>query len=165
MKMTKKLYLALAMLLVLSSLLAACGGETPTAAPAGATDTPAAAGAEPTNTTAAAEQTTETTAAEAPTAATGGGSTGKKFTIGISNPFISSEYRTQMIQELKDVNKEYMDKGITNDLVIESADTDVAGQLQQLQNLMSKNVNAILVNPGDVSGLNATLQEAVKKGI
>ena len=51
------------------------------------------------------------------------------------------------------------------ELVIESADTDVAGQIQQLQNLMSKNVDAILVNPGDVSGLNATLEEAVNKGI
>jgi ribose transport system substrate-binding protein len=105
-----------------------------------------------------------TTAPEQPTADTSQ-TTGKKFTIGISNPFISSEYRTQMIQELKDVNQEYMDAGITNDLVIESADTDVAGQIQQLQNLMSKNVDAILVNPGDVSGLNATLEEAVNKGI
>ena len=33
-----------------------------------------------------------------------------KFTIGISNPFISSEYRTQMIAELVEVNKEYMDQ-------------------------------------------------------
>jgi ribose transport system substrate-binding protein len=89
----------------------------------------------------------------------------KKFTIGISNPFISSEYRTQMIDELIAVNKEYMDAGITNELVIESADTDVAGQIQQLQNLMAKNVDAILVNPGDVNGLNATLEEAVAKGI
>ena len=30
---------------------------------------------------------------------------------------------------------------------------------------MAKNVDAILVNPGDVSGLNATLEEAVAKGI
>ena len=89
----------------------------------------------------------------------------KKFTIGISNPFISSEYRTQMIAELQEVNKEYMDLGLTNELVIESADTDVAGQIQQLQNLMAKNVDAILVNPGDVNGLNATLTEAVSKGI
>ena len=88
-----------------------------------------------------------------------------KITIGISNPFISSEYRTQMIQELKDINAEYMEAGITNELVIESADTDVAGQIQQLQNLMSKNVDVILVNPGDAQGLNATLEEAVKKGI
>jgi len=88
-----------------------------------------------------------------------------KFTIGVSNPFISSEYRTQMIAELIDVNKEYMDQGLTTELVIESADTDVAGQIQQLQNLIAKNVDAILVNPGDVSGLNATLEEAVAKGI
>jgi ribose transport system substrate-binding protein len=70
-----------------------------------------------------------------------------------------------MIDELKAVNAEYMAQGITNDLVIESADTDVPGQIQQLQNLMAKNVDAILVNPGDVSGLNATLEEAVNKGI
>ena len=88
-----------------------------------------------------------------------------KFTIGISNPFISSEYRTQMIAELIEVNKEYMDAGLTTELVIESADTDVAGQIQQLQNLIAKGVDAILVNPGDVSGLNATLEEALAKGI
>jgi ribose transport system substrate-binding protein len=70
-----------------------------------------------------------------------------------------------MIDELIEVNQEYMDQGLTNELVIESADTDVAGQIQQLQNLMAKNVDAILVNPGDVSGLNATLQEALDKGI
>jgi ribose transport system substrate-binding protein len=93
------------------------------------------------------------------------GAAAKKFTIGISNPFISSEYRTQMIAELQDVNKEYMDQGVTTDLVIESADTDVAGQIQQLQNLIAKKVDAILVNPGDVNGLNATLQDAVKQGI
>jgi ribose transport system substrate-binding protein len=87
------------------------------------------------------------------------------FTIGVSNPFISSEYRTQMIEELIATNQEYMDQGLTTELVIESADTDVAGQIQQLQNLIAQDVDAILVNPGDVSGLNATLQEALDAGI
>jgi ribose transport system substrate-binding protein len=132
--------------LVVLSFLAACAGTpaAPTAAPTAVTPTAA-----------------PTVAAAQPTTAPAG----KKFTIGISNSFISSEYRTQMIQELKDVNAEYMQAGITNDLVIESADTDVPGQIQQLQNLMNKNVDAILVNPGDVNGLNATLEEAVAKGI
>lgn len=103
---------------------------------------------------------TATTAAVIPTPYTG-----KKFTIGISNPFISSEYRTQMIQELKDTNAEYMALGITSDLVIESADTDVPEQLQQLQNLIAKNVDAILVNLSDINALNATLTDAVNKGI
>src|SRR5215203_5501257 len=124
-----KTYFAVTTMIVASSLLAACGGDTPTATPA----------------------------AVAPPA--------EKFTIGVSNPFISSEYRTQMIQELIDTNKEYMDKGVTTELEIESADTDVAGQIQQLQNLINKDVDAILVNPGDVNGLNDTLQEAVDTGI
>jgi len=132
---------------IFSTVLAACTTAAPTEAPAvEATEAPA----EP-----AVEET------EAPAAP----ADDDKFTIGISNPFISSEYRTQMIAELIEVNQEYMDAGITNELVIESADTDVAGQIQQLQNLMAKGVDAILVNPGDVNGLNATLEEAVAKGI
>jgi ribose transport system substrate-binding protein len=138
----KKLLMVVSTLIAISSMLVACGAPA-TVAPTQAPATAAPATAAP--------------ATAAPTQ--------KVFTIGISNPFISSEYRTQMIAELQDVNKEYMDQGITTDLVIESADTDVAGQIQQLQNLMAKNVDAILVNPGDVNGLNATLTEAVNKGI
>src|SRR5215217_4996142 len=151
---SKKLVLLVTVMITIASMIAACGSPaTATQAPA-ATSAPAATEAPATEMPA-----TEMPATEAPAAGEG------PFTIGISNPFISSEYRTQMISELQEVNKEYMDKGITTDLVIESADTDVAGQIQQLQNLMAKNVDAILVNPGDVNGLNATLQEAVDKGI
>ena len=140
--MSKKLFTILSAMLILTMLLGACGGPTATEEPV-----------------APPQQT------EAPVATVAPAPEAQKFTIGISNPFISSEYRTQMIDELIAVNKEYMDAGITNELVIESADTDVAGQIQQLQNLMAKNVDAILVNPGDVNGLNATLEEAVAKGI
>ncbi len=151
---SKKLVLLVTVMITIASMVAACGSPS--------TQAPAATQAPATQAPAATEAVTEAPAAtEAATEASANG----PFTIGISNPFISSEYRTQMIAELQEVNKEYMDKGITTDLVIESADTDVAGQIQQLQNLMAKNVDAILVNPGDVSGLNATLEEAVKKGI
>ena len=139
--------------LMLASLIVGCTTPAATEAPKPAnTEAPAA--------TAKPAEPEATAAPEEPALADEG-----KITIGISNPFISSEYRTQMIQELKDVNAEYMAAGITNELVIESADTDVAGQIQQLQNLMDKNVDVILVNPGDAQGLNATLEEAVKKGI
>ena len=88
-----------------------------------------------------------------------------KYTIGISNSFVGSEYRTQMIQVLEEVNAEFMAQGLTNELVIESETTDVAGQIQQIQNLVNKGVDAIIVNPGDVQGLNATLEDAVQQGI
>ena len=158
--MNKKLYAAIMVATISGSLLAGCG-DTPTAVP-----TPNATQASTVDATATKGTTAVATATKATGVATATtGTAGKKFTIGISNPFISSEYRTQMIQELTDTNKEYKDQGITNDLVIESADTDVPGQIQQLQNLISKGVDAILVNPGDVNGLNDTLQAAVAKGI
>jgi ribose transport system substrate-binding protein len=170
--MNRKFRAVLVLLIGLVPVLAACGETaTPTAVPVPPTATTATAA--PTDTVAVAAPTdtvavaapTDTAAAAAPTNTTGAAGAGQPFTIGISNPFISSEYRTQMIQELIDTNKEYKDKGITTDLVIESADTDVPGQIQQLQNLINKGVDAILVNPGDVNGLNDTLQEAISKGI
>lgn len=187
--MIRKPFVMLVLLIAIVQMLAACGGTATTTAPASTAEAPAAepttaeapaaeptvapteAPAEPTaeETTAASEETAaaeETMAASEETAAAAAeAAADQPFTIGISNPFISSEYRTQMIQELIDTNKEYLDQGITTELVIESADTDVAGQLQQLQNLISKDVDAILVNPGDVNALNATLQEAVSQGI
>ena len=139
-KKVSKTYLAVMALVIIATILAACAPAATTVAP---TTAPTSAPAQPTT---------------PPPAA-------KKFTIGISNSFISSEYRTQMIDELKAVNAEYMAAGVTNDLVIESKDTDVPGQIQQLQNLIAKGVDAILVNPGDVNGLNATLEDAVSKNI
>ena len=117
--MNKKLYAAIMVATISGSLLAGCG-DTPTAVPTANPTQASTVDATPTKGTTAATATTATGGATATT-----GTAGKKFTIGISNPFISSEYRTQMIQELTDTNKEYKDKGLTNDLVIESADTDV----------------------------------------
>ena len=144
--MSKKLLTLLSALLLVTLLLGACGPQAPEA-------------------TEAPEMTEAPEATEAPEMTEEPSTDGAPFTIGISNPFISSEYRTQMIDELIAVNQEYIDAGIGTELVIESADTDVAGQIQQLQNLIAQDVDAILVNPGDVSGLNATLQEALDAGI
>jgi ribose transport system substrate-binding protein len=89
----------------------------------------------------------------------------ESFTIGVSNGFVGSEWRTQMIENIEDVVEELRETGIDLDLVIESADVDVAGQIQQIQNLMNRGVDAIIVNPNDQSALNDILEEAVDEGI
>ena len=89
----------------------------------------------------------------------------KTFKIGVSNSFVSSEWRTQMLQNMQNVVQELKGKGIDVQLEIESKDTDVPGQIQQIQNLLNKKVQAIIINPGDVKGLNATLEEAVADGV
>jgi ribose transport system substrate-binding protein len=87
------------------------------------------------------------------------------YMIGVSNSFVGSEWRTQMIQNMEDVVAEFAANGIEIELVIESADTDVQGQNQQIQNLINRGVDAIIINPGDQSALNLALEEAVDEGI
>jgi ribose transport system substrate-binding protein len=87
------------------------------------------------------------------------------FTIGVSNGFISSEWRTQMIDDLQRVNGEYKQEGLTEDLVIESADVDAQGQIQQMRNLINRGVDAIIVTPNDATALDQVIGQAEQAGI
>jgi ribose transport system substrate-binding protein len=58
-----------------------------------------------------------------------------------------------------------MKQGLTKDLVVESANVDVQGQIQQVQNLINKGVNAIIIDPNSQTGLNAVLKKAKDAGI
>lgn len=90
----------------------------------------------------------------------------ESYKIGISNSFVGSEWRTQMIQNIEDVAAELEEeKGIEIELVIESEDTDAAGQEQQILNLMNQEVDAIIVNPGDAEALRLVLEDAIAEGI
>lgn len=90
----------------------------------------------------------------------GDAASGKPYTIGISNGFVGSEWRTQMLQEMEKVNAEYKQEGLTTDLVVESADTDVQGQTQQIRNLINRGVDAIIINPNSQTALNPVIKEA-----
>ncbi|WP_210481505.1 substrate-binding domain-containing protein [Naasia sp. SYSU D00948] len=94
----------------------------------------------------------------------GGGSEGP-FTIGVSNGFVGSEYRTQMIEDIQTVFDEYKENGTLDELVLENADTDVNGQIQQVRNLINRGVDAIIINPNSGTALDAVFQEALGQGI
>lgn len=125
---------------LLMIVLAACAGaaeETPTAAPAEG-ETPMV----------------EDTPMAEETPMEGG------FTIGVSNGFVASEWRTQMISDMEEVANEL---GVALD--IESADVDVQGQIQQIQNLINRDVDAIIINPNSQDGLNSVIADAAAAGI
>jgi ribose transport system substrate-binding protein len=145
--MKQRLAVLFSLLLVVALVISACAAPVAPAAPA----EPAAEG-----------EAAEAPAAEAP--AEGEAAAGP-FTVGLSNNFVGSEWRTQMIQQMETVNAEFMEAGLANELVIESADTDAQGQIQQINNLVNKGVDAIIINPGDVTALNTTLEEVVADGI
>ncbi len=90
---------------------------------------------------------------------------GGPFTIGVSNGFVGSEWRTQMLQNMQAANEVYMEAGLTEELVVESADVDIQGQIQQIQNLVNRGVDAIIVNPNSQDALNTAFQDAVDQGV
>ncbi len=104
-------------------------------------------------------------AATATLIATQGQAQQKKFVIGVSNGFVGSEWRTQMLDNMQAVNKGYMKAGLTADLVIQSADVDVQGQVQQVRNFISQKVDGIIINPNSATALNPVFKEAADAGI
>ena len=104
-------------------------------------------------------------AATATLIATHGQAQQKKFVIGVSNGFVGSEWRTQMLDNMQAVNKGYMKAGLTADLVIQSADVDVQGQVQQVRNFISQKVDGIIINPNSATALNPVFKEAADAGI
>jgi ribose transport system substrate-binding protein len=145
---TIRLWSLLATIVLLVALVAGCAQPAAPVAPAPAPDTAATPAPE------------EPAAPEAEMPADG-----ERFTIGVSNGFVGSEWRTQMIQRLQEVNAELMAEGLTNELIIESADVDIQGQIQQIQNLINRGVDAIIINPNSQTGLNSIIEEAIDEGI
>lgn len=87
------------------------------------------------------------------------------FTIGVSNAFVGSEYRTQMIEAIEEVAQEYIAQGLLSELVMENADADVNGQIQQVRNLINRGVDAIIIDPNSATALDAVFKEAEAQGI
>lgn len=90
---------------------------------------------------------------------------GQTFKVGVSNGFVGSEWRTQMLDGIKEVAAAYTKAGTKIDLVIQSADVDVQGQVQQIRNLISQGVKGIIINPNSQTALNPVIKEATDAGI
>ncbi|RWD82525.1 ABC transporter substrate-binding protein [Mesorhizobium sp.] len=85
-----------------------------------------------------------------------------KYTIGVSNTVQGNGWREEMICAIK---AQALASGEITRLNIAHRNTDAAGQLEDIRNLISAKVNAIVVNPADPAGIKSALEEATKAGI
>ncbi|RWL18432.1 MULTISPECIES: ABC transporter substrate-binding protein [Mesorhizobium] len=85
-----------------------------------------------------------------------------KYTIGVSNTVQGNGWREEMICAIK---AQALASGEVTKLNIAHRNTDAAGQLEDIRNLISAKVNAIVVNPADPAGIKSALQEATEAGI
>jgi ribose transport system substrate-binding protein len=152
----RKLLSILSILVVLSMVLVACGPEAATPAPVA------------TNTTAAA-----TTGDATPTTAGDTGTTGEMvdtskfkkdgpYKIGFSNISVVNSWRVQMVRELeyeKSLHPEI------SDLFITDAGGDINKQIADIEDLLARGVDALLVTPTSPEALVPVVQKALDKNI
>ena len=129
-------------------LVAACGGAAATPAPTTAPATAAPATAAPAS---------EAPASVAPSAAATGFKIGYSNGGGVGNGFREEQMCTAKAEALA--------SGKVSELNLISRNTDAAGQLQDMRDLIAAGVNALVVNPNDADALSPAIDEAKAAGI
>ncbi len=87
------------------------------------------------------------------------------FTIGLSNGWVGSEWRTQMIDEAETAAAEWAKKGIKVKTIAQSSNVDVPGQIAHVRNFINQGVDAIIVNPNSPTAFDPIFAQAKAKGI
>jgi len=94
-----------------------------------------------------------------------GSSLAKSYTIGLSNGWVGSEWRTQMIDEAKAAAAKWQEKGVEVNVVVQSANVDVQGQIAHVRNFINQGVDAIIINPNSPTAFDPVFRTAKKQGI
>jgi ribose transport system substrate-binding protein len=91
-----------------------------------------------------------------------GGDGEGSYTIGVSNTLTNNGWREEMICSIR---AQAAATGEVASISESHRDTDAAGQLEDIRNLIAEDVDAIIVNPADRSAIDAALAEATEAGI
>jgi len=91
-----------------------------------------------------------------------GGAMAENYVIGVSNTVQGNGWREQMVCAMK---AEALASGKVASLNIAHRNTDAAGQLEDINNLINAGVDAIVVNPSSPEGINSALKAAADAGI
>ena len=92
---------------------------------------------------------------------TGGGTT-TKYVVGVSNTLQGNGWREEMICSIKAQAKV---SGVVSKVIIANRNTDAAGQIADIRNLISSVANVFVINPSDRDALNSVIKQATDKGI
>src|SRR5687767_13565505 len=95
----------------------------------------------------------------------GGAEAQQKFTIGLSNGWVGSEWRTQMIEEAQAAAEAWKEKGVDVEVIVQSNDVDVQGQIGHVRNFINQGVDAIIINPNSPTAFDPVFAQAKAAGI
>ena len=132
--------------LCISAFGCAAGGDAPAGSVAPASE--------------AAESAAGTTQASQEAAGKEGG-----FKIGFLNGYVGNTWRGQFMEEVENICAEYKEQGILSDYQIASSNDDVTTQLNQLNQMISAGVDALIIDPVSPTAIGTAVQKALDEGI
>lgn len=97
--------------------------------------------------------------------ATGAAQAQQSFKIGLSNGWVGSEWRTQMIEEAQAAANAWKARGVNVEVVVQSATVDVQGQIGHVRNFINQGVNAIIINPNSPTAFDPVFAQAKARNI
>ena len=86
----------------------------------------------------------------------------KSYTIGVSNTVQGNGWREQMICAMR---AQALVEGDVTNIIVAHRNTDSAGQLEDINNLIEAGVDAIVLNPSNPDALNSALEAAMAQDI
>ncbi|MBF9032803.1 substrate-binding domain-containing protein [Rhodobacterales bacterium HKCCE2091] len=84
------------------------------------------------------------------------------YTIGVSNTVQGNGWREEMICAMR---AQALSSGEVDRLIVAHRNTDAAGQLEDLRNLIEAGVDAIVLNPANPDALNSAIEDAIAADI
>ncbi len=87
------------------------------------------------------------------------------YVIGLSNSFSGNSWRAQMVAEFKFAAEKQKSDGTLKDYVVADATGNTASQIQQINNMISRGVDAILVDANSATALDPVIKTAHEAGI
>ncbi len=89
----------------------------------------------------------------------------KSYKIALSNGWVGSEWRTQMIDEARAAAQAWKQRGVNIELVVQSKTMDAQTQISDVRNFINQGVNAIIIDPNGPTAFNPTFKQAKAAGI
>lgn len=86
------------------------------------------------------------------------------FVVAVSNGYFGNTWRTQFLDDMKQVADKYKQEGIISKYIVNNG-SSTADQITAINSFIAQGVNAIIVVPQSATGLRPVVEKAIKQGI
>lgn len=160
----KKIIALILVLATCASLLVACSKNTTDTTPA-TNDTSAETKTPETNTDATDATAPDESKDETGATATELGLPAGDWVIGFANGYFGNTWRAQYVESFEAKAEEYKQAGVIADYMVQSTNADATEQLNQVNDMIAKGCNAILVNAVSASAMQPVITACENAGV